>query len=78
LYHVLEVVRGKFPFDKLKDKIIEVKQRYGKAASLVIEESPISHGLTTAGFITQQKFDDRYLVLTLVHTAVASCLPRLC
>jgi predicted phage terminase large subunit-like protein len=45
LYYVLEVVRGKFPFDKLKDKIIEVKQRYGRAASLVIEESPISHGL---------------------------------
>src|SRR5882672_8807772 len=44
-YYVLEVIRGKFPFDKLKDKIIEVKQRYGKAASLVIEESPISHGL---------------------------------
>jgi phage terminase large subunit-like protein len=39
LYYVLEVVRGKFPFHKLKDKIIEVKQRYGKAASLVIEES---------------------------------------
>lgn len=45
LYYVLEVIRGKFPFDKLKDKIIEVKQRYGRAASLVIEESPISHGL---------------------------------
>jgi predicted phage terminase large subunit-like protein len=45
LYYVLEVVRGKFPFDKLKDKIIEVKERYGRAASLVIEESPISHGL---------------------------------
>ncbi len=44
LYYVLEVIRGKFPFDKLKEKIIEVKQRYGKA-SLVIEESPISHGL---------------------------------
>jgi predicted phage terminase large subunit-like protein len=45
LYYVLEVIRGKFPFDKLKDKIIEVRQRYGRAASLVIEESPISHGL---------------------------------
>src|SRR6266403_2595282 len=43
-YFVLEVIRGKFTFDRLKDKIIEVKQRYGKA-SLVIEESPISHGL---------------------------------
>jgi predicted phage terminase large subunit-like protein len=44
-YYVLEVIRGKFPFDKLKQKIIEVKDRYGKAASLVIEESAISHGL---------------------------------
>jgi predicted phage terminase large subunit-like protein len=43
-YHVLEVIRGKFPFDQLKQKIIDVKERYGKAA-LVIEESPISHGL---------------------------------
>jgi len=43
-YYVLEVIRGKFPFDQLKQKIIEVKERYGKAA-LVIEESPISHGL---------------------------------
>ncbi len=39
-----EVIRGKFPFDRLKEKIIEVKQRYGKAP-LLIEESPISHGL---------------------------------
>jgi predicted phage terminase large subunit-like protein len=45
LYYVLEVVRGKFPFDKLKDKIIEVKERYGKAASLVIEDGGISYGL---------------------------------
>ncbi len=30
LYYVLEVIRGKFPFDQLKDKIIEVKERYGK------------------------------------------------
>jgi predicted phage terminase large subunit-like protein len=44
-YFVHDVIRGKFPFDKLKAKIIEVKERYGKAASLVIEESPISHGL---------------------------------
>src|SRR5712664_2022432 len=45
LYYVLEVIRGKFPFDRLKDKIIEVKERYGKAASLVIEDSGISYGL---------------------------------
>ena len=43
-YHVHEVIRGKFPFDRLKEKIIEVKQRYG-TAPLLIEESPISHGL---------------------------------
>jgi hypothetical protein len=44
-YHVLEVLRGKFPFSQLKDKIIDMKQRYGKKAALVIEESPISLGL---------------------------------
>jgi predicted phage terminase large subunit-like protein len=44
-YYVMEVLRGKFPFDKLKDKIIDMKQRYGRGAQLVIEESPISHGL---------------------------------
>jgi predicted phage terminase large subunit-like protein len=48
LYYVLEVIRGKFPFDKLKDKIIEVKERYGKAASLVIEDGGISYGLIQA------------------------------
>jgi predicted phage terminase large subunit-like protein len=48
LYYVIEVIRGKFPFNKLKDKIIEVKQRYGKAAALVIEESGISYGLIHA------------------------------
>jgi predicted phage terminase large subunit-like protein len=45
LYYVIDVIRGKFPFDQLKEKIIEVKQRYGKAASLVIEEGGISYGL---------------------------------
>lgn len=45
LYFVLEVIRGKFPFDKLKDKIVEVKERYGSKASLVIEDSGISYGL---------------------------------
>ena len=45
LYYVREVIRGKFPFDKLKAKIIEVKERYGRTASLVIEEGAISHGL---------------------------------
>jgi predicted phage terminase large subunit-like protein len=45
LYYVLEVIRGKYPFNGLKDKIIEVKERYGMAASLVIEDSGISYGL---------------------------------
>lgn len=45
LYYVLDVIRGKFPFDQLIDKIIEVKERYGKTASLVIEEGGISYGL---------------------------------
>jgi predicted phage terminase large subunit-like protein len=48
VYFVLEVIRGKFPFDRLKEKIIEVKERYerhGNGASLVIEEGGISHGL---------------------------------
>jgi predicted phage terminase large subunit-like protein len=44
-YYVMEVLRGKFPFDRLKEKIIDMKQRYGRGAQLVIEESPISHGL---------------------------------
>jgi predicted phage terminase large subunit-like protein len=48
LYYLLEVIRGKFPFDRLKDKIIAVKERYGKTASLVIEERAISHGLIQA------------------------------
>jgi hypothetical protein len=45
---VREVIRGKFPFNKLIDKIIEVKERYGNAASLVIEDSSISYGLIQA------------------------------
>jgi predicted phage terminase large subunit-like protein len=44
-FYVLDVVRGKFPFDQLKRKIIELKQSYGAASTLLIEESPISHGL---------------------------------
>lgn len=48
LYFVLEVIRGKFPFDRLKDKIVQVKERYGSKASLVIEDSGISYGLIQA------------------------------
>ncbi len=44
IFYVLEVVRGRFPFDTLKRKIMEVKKRYG-GATLVIEDSPISIGL---------------------------------
>jgi predicted phage terminase large subunit-like protein len=45
VYYVLEVVRGRFLFEALKRKVMEVKQRYGCAATLLIEESPISRGL---------------------------------
>lgn len=41
---MLEVVRGRFPFDTLKRKVMEVKQRYG-SSTLLIEDSPISRGL---------------------------------
>jgi predicted phage terminase large subunit-like protein len=37
-------VRGKFPFEVLKRKVMEVKQRYG-SSTLLIEDSPISRGL---------------------------------
>ena len=29
VFYILEVVRGRFPFDALKRKVMEVKQRYG-------------------------------------------------
>jgi hypothetical protein len=41
---MLEVVRGRFPFDALKRKVMEIKQRYG-SSTLLIEDSPISRGL---------------------------------
>ena len=44
VYYILEVVRGRFPFDTLKRKVMEVKQRYG-SSTLLIEDSPISRGL---------------------------------
>jgi len=44
IYFILEVVRGRFPFETLKHKILDVKQRYGYG-TLLIEESPISLGL---------------------------------
>ena len=44
VFYILEVIRGRFPFDTLKRKVIEVKQRYG-SSTLLIEDSPISRGL---------------------------------
>jgi predicted phage terminase large subunit-like protein len=44
VFYILEVVRGRFPFDTLKRKVMEVKQRYD-SATLLIEDSPISRGL---------------------------------
>src|SRR6516165_7071487 len=44
VFYILEVVRGRFRFDILKRKVIEVKQRYG-SSTLVIEDCPISRGL---------------------------------
>jgi predicted phage terminase large subunit-like protein len=44
-FYVLDVVRGKFPFDQLKRQIMALKQSYGPGSTLLIEESPISHGL---------------------------------
>lgn len=38
---VLEVVRGRFPFETLKRKVMEVKGRY-RSSTLLIEDSPIS------------------------------------
>jgi predicted phage terminase large subunit-like protein len=44
LFFVLEVIRGRLRFDDLRRKILDVKRRYG-AATLLIEDSPISKGL---------------------------------
>ena len=44
VFYILEVVRGRFPFDTLKRKVMEVKQRYD-SPTLLIEDSPISRGL---------------------------------
>ena len=38
------MIRGRFPFDTLKRKVMEVKLRYG-SSTLLIEDSPISRGL---------------------------------
>lgn len=44
VFYILEVIRTRLPFPKLRDKIIDVKRRYG-TGTLLIEESPISKGL---------------------------------
>src|SRR5438876_12241850 len=44
VFFVLEVIRGRFPFETLKQKVIEVKKRYS-SPTLLIEDSPISRGL---------------------------------
>jgi predicted phage terminase large subunit-like protein len=44
-FYVLEVIRGRFPFDALKRKVMEVKRRYETPSTLLIEDSPISRGL---------------------------------
>jgi predicted phage terminase large subunit-like protein len=44
VFYVLEVVRGRFPFGTLKQKVMELKKRYGYC-TLLIEDSPISRGL---------------------------------
>lgn len=44
VFYVLEVLRGRFPFETLKQKVMEVKRRYGYC-TLLIEDSPISRGL---------------------------------
>ena len=45
MFFVLEVVRGRFPFETLKGKIMELKQQRYQVSTLLIEESPISLGL---------------------------------
>jgi predicted phage terminase large subunit-like protein len=45
VFFVLEVVRGRFPFETLKAKVMELKQQRYQISTLLIEESPISLGL---------------------------------
>ena len=44
VFYVREVIRGRFLFDTLKQKVMEVRRRY-PSATLLIEDSPISRGL---------------------------------
>ena len=47
VYYILEVIRGRFPFDTLKQKVMDVRRRYSsdRSPTLLIEDSPISRGL---------------------------------
>jgi predicted phage terminase large subunit-like protein len=45
LFFVLDVLRGRFPFEALKAKIIELKRQRFQVSTLLIEESPISVGV---------------------------------
>jgi predicted phage terminase large subunit-like protein len=44
IVYILEVVRGRFPFEALKKKVMELKRKYNPS-TLLIEDSPISLGL---------------------------------
>jgi predicted phage terminase large subunit-like protein len=44
VFFVLEAIRGRWRFDDLRRKILDVKRRYG-AGTLLIEDSSISKGL---------------------------------
>jgi hypothetical protein len=41
IFYILEVVRGRFPFDTLKRKVIEVKRRYGSSTLSRIARSVV-------------------------------------
>jgi len=43
IVYILEVVRGRFPFEALKKKVMELKRKYNPS-TLLIEDSPISLG----------------------------------
>jgi predicted phage terminase large subunit-like protein len=45
VFYILEVLRGRFPFEALKRKVGYVQHRFGSSATLLIEDSPISRGL---------------------------------
>lgn len=46
-YFIIDIVRGRFSFDSLKNKVIELSRRYPQS-TLLIEDSPISMGLIQA------------------------------